>query len=103
MYWSTQMNEFLRNAIINSDLDYKAIAVKFISFNKKLHVTIPQIIKHIKVLKSKIHYTNKKTKCKENVSIDQYDSNEENKNKKIEITKRPYVHWKVSSNFFGYQ
>jgi hypothetical protein len=25
MYWSTQMNEFLRNAIINLDLDYKAI------------------------------------------------------------------------------
>ena len=51
MYWSTQMNEFLKNAIINSDLDYKAIAVKFISFNEELQVTIPQIIKHIKLLK----------------------------------------------------
>ena len=92
MYWSTQMNEFLENAIINSDLDYKAIAVKFISFNERLHVTFWQIIKHIKLLKSKKHYTINKTKCKENVSIDQHDWNEENKNKKYENTKRPYVH-----------
>jgi hypothetical protein len=41
-----------------------------------------------------MHYTNKKTKCKENFSIDQHDSNEENKNKKIENWKRPYVHWR---------
>ena len=91
MYWSTQMNEFLENAKINSDLDYKAIAVKFISFNEGLQVTISQIIKHIKLLKSKIHYTIKKIKYKENVSIDQHDSNEENKNKKFENRKRLYV------------
>ena len=90
----TQMNEFFKNAIINPDLDYKAIVVKFISFNEELQVTIPQIIKYIKLLKSKIHYTNKKTKCKENVSIDQHDSNEENKNKKIRNRKRSYIHWK---------
>ena len=34
------MIEFLKNTIEHSNLDYKAIDVKFISLNKKLHVTI---------------------------------------------------------------
>ena len=53
------MNEFFKYAIKNSNLDYKAIATKFSFLNEALCVTIPQIIKHIKLLKSKIHYKNK--------------------------------------------
>jgi len=34
MNWSRKMNEFLRNTILNSHLDYKAIAIKFIIFLK---------------------------------------------------------------------
>jgi hypothetical protein len=93
MYWSTEMNEFLKNAIENSNLDYKAIAVKFISLHEGLYVTIPQIIKHIKLIKSKIHYKNKEIRCEENVSIDQHDANE-HKNNNFENKKRPYIHWK---------
>ena len=54
MYWTTEMNEFFKNAVLNSDLDYKSIAIKFISFNEGLHVTVSQIMKHIKLLKIKI-------------------------------------------------
>ena len=49
MYWSTQMNEFLKNTIENSNLDYKAIVFKFISLNKGLNVAILQIVKHINI------------------------------------------------------
>ena len=55
MYWSKQMNEFLKNAMINLYLDYKAVAVKFISFNEGLHITITQIIKYIKLLKNLLY------------------------------------------------
>ena len=41
MYWSTEMNEFFRHALVNSNLDYKAIAIKFISLNEALQVIIP--------------------------------------------------------------
>ena len=51
MYWSTQMNEFLKNTIENSNLDYKAIAIQFISLNKGLNVIISQIVKHINFIK----------------------------------------------------
>ena len=34
--------------MVNSNLDYKAIATKFISLNEGLCVAIPQIIKHTK-------------------------------------------------------
>ena len=47
------MNEFFKHAIENSNLDYKATAIKFGYLNEELSVTIPQIIKHIKVLKIK--------------------------------------------------
>ena len=50
------MNEFFKNTIENSNLDYKTIAIKFISLNKGLNVTISQIIKHIKFIKSKISH-----------------------------------------------
>ena len=53
------MNEFLKNAMINLYLDYKAVAVKFISFNEGLHITITQIIKYIKLLKKSIIQTKK--------------------------------------------
>ena len=67
------------NSIKNSNLNYKAMAVKFILLSKKLYIRIPQIIKHIKLIKSKIHYRNQKIKYENFCSIDQHDSNKEHR------------------------